>query len=85
MGAAVKTTTSAANIDLAKSLGADIVIDYKKDDFELTLKDYDAVLNSQDAKTLEKSFHILKPVENLFLFLVRLMLTLQKKLAYPGL
>jgi NADPH:quinone reductase-like Zn-dependent oxidoreductase len=61
LGATVATTTSATNIDLVKSLGADIVIDYKKDDFEPTLKDYDVVLNSQDAKTLEKSLRILKP------------------------
>ncbi len=55
------TTTSAANIDLVKSLGADIIIDYRKDDFETILSDYDMVLNSQDAKTLEKSLRILKP------------------------
>lgn len=61
LGATVATTTSAANIDLVKNLGADIVIDYKKDDFENILKDYDVVLNSQDAKTLEKSLRILKP------------------------
>ncbi len=61
LGATVATTTSAANIDLVKSLGADIVIDYKKEDFETVLKDYDVVLNSQDAKTLEKSLRILKP------------------------
>ena len=61
LGAVVATTTSAANIDLVKSLGADIVIDYRKDDFETILKDYDVVLNSQDAKTLEKSLRILKP------------------------
>lgn len=61
LGATVATTTSASNIDLVKSLGADIVIDYKKDDFETILKDYDVVLNSQDAKTLEKSLRILKP------------------------
>ncbi len=59
-GATVATTTSSANIDLVKSLGADIVIDYKKDDFETILKDYDVVLNSQDTKTLEKSLSILK-------------------------
>jgi len=61
LGATVATTTSAANIDLVKSLGADIVIDYKKDDFETILKDYDVVLNSQDVKTLEKSLRIVKP------------------------
>jgi len=61
LAATVATTTSAANIDLVKSLGADIIIDYKKDDFETILKDYDVVLNSQDAKTLEKSLRILKP------------------------
>ena len=61
LGATVATTTSAANTDLVKSLGADIIIDYRKDDFENILKDYDVVLNSQDTKTLEKSLRILKP------------------------
>ena len=61
LGATVATTTSSSNFDLVKSLGADIVIDYKKDDFETILKDYDVVLNSQDTKTLEKSLRILKP------------------------
>ena len=61
IGATVATTTSAANIDLVKSLGADVVIDYKKDDFEKILSGYDVVLNSQDAKTLEKSLGVLKP------------------------
>jgi NADPH:quinone reductase-like Zn-dependent oxidoreductase len=61
LGATVATTTSTANIELVKRLGADIVIDYKKDDFEQKLSDYDVVLNSQDAKTLEKSLRVLKP------------------------
>jgi len=61
LGATVATTTSAANIDFVQSLGADIVIDYRKDDFEMILKDYDVVLNSQDTKTLEKSLRVLKP------------------------
>ena len=61
LGATVATTTSAANFDLVKSLGADVVIDYRKDDFESILKDYDVVLNSQDKKSLEKSLQILKP------------------------
>jgi len=61
LGAFVATTTSAANSDLVKSLGADVVIDYKTQDFETILSDYDFVLNSQDGKTLEKSLNILKP------------------------
>lgn len=60
LGATVATTTSIENFDLVKSLGADVVIDYKTQDFESILKEYDLVLNSQDEKTLEKSLRILK-------------------------
>lgn len=60
LGAIIATTTSADNFELVKSLGADVVIDYRKEDFETALKDYDVVLNSQDEKTLEKSLRILK-------------------------
>lgn len=60
-GAFVATTTSTANVDWVKGLGADLVIDYKKDDFENILQDYDVVLNSQDSKTLAKSLSVLKP------------------------
>ncbi|MFZ1301281.1 MAG: NADP-dependent oxidoreductase [Candidatus Microsaccharimonas sp.] len=60
LGATVATTTGARNIDLVKQLGADIAIDYKTTDFEEVLEDYDLVLHSQDAKTLEKSLRILK-------------------------
>ena len=60
LGAFVATTTSSANRDLVKSLGADLIIDYKSQDFETILNDYDLVLNSLDSKTLEKSMKILK-------------------------
>jgi len=60
LGATVATTTSTANVDFVKNLGADVVIDYRKQDFEAILRDYDVVLNSQDGKTLEKSLRILK-------------------------
>jgi NADPH:quinone reductase-like Zn-dependent oxidoreductase len=60
LGASVATTTSEANIGLVKGLGADVVIDYKKDDFENVLRGYDIVLNSQDQKTLEKSLGVLQ-------------------------
>jgi NADPH:quinone reductase-like Zn-dependent oxidoreductase len=61
LGATVATTASAENAELVRSLGADIVVNYRKDDFENVLKGYDVVLNSQDAKTLEKSLRVLKP------------------------
>jgi NADPH:quinone reductase-like Zn-dependent oxidoreductase len=61
IGATVATTTSTDNVNLVKSLGADIVIDYKKDDFERVLSDYDLVLNSLDKATLTKSLRVLKP------------------------
>lgn len=61
LGAYVATTTSAANKDLVKGLGADLIIDYKTQDFETILKDYDLVLTSQDSKTLEKAIKIVKP------------------------
>ena len=60
-GATVATTTSTDNVDLVRSLGADIVIDYKKEDFADVLRDYDVVLNSLDKVTLVKSLRVLKP------------------------
>ncbi|CAH0355039.1 NADP-dependent oxidoreductase [Aquabacterium sp. CECT 9606] len=60
LGATVATTTSTANIDLVKSLGADVVVDYKTQAFEVVLRDLDVVLNSQDGKTLDKSLCVLK-------------------------
>lgn len=61
LGATVATTTSTANVAWVKSLGADIVVDYKNEDFENVLSGYDVVLNSQDSKTLAKSLNVLKP------------------------
>jgi NADPH:quinone reductase-like Zn-dependent oxidoreductase len=61
LGAIVATTTSTANLDLVKSLGADIAIDYKTTDFEKVLRDYDVVLNSLGTGTLNKSLQVLKP------------------------
>lgn len=60
LGATVATTTSAANADMVRDLGAQVVVDYRKDDFEKVLSDYDAVLNSQDRATLEKSLRVIR-------------------------
>src|SRR5256885_5743080 len=61
LGATVATTTSTANVDLVRSLGADVVVDYTKQDFEKVLCDCDVVLNSLGKDTLEKSLRVLKP------------------------
>lgn len=60
LGASVATTASAANVALVKGLGADVVVDYKNQDFEDVLRGYDLVLNSQDGQTLDKSLRVLK-------------------------
>jgi NADPH:quinone reductase-like Zn-dependent oxidoreductase len=60
LGAEVATTTSAANIDMVKSLGADVVIDYKTQDFEEALSDYDLVFDMMGGEIMEKSFKVLK-------------------------
>ncbi len=60
LGAFVATTTSTANVDFVKSLGADVVIDYKKQNFADELKDYDVVLNSLDKKTLLNSLKVMQ-------------------------
>jgi NADPH:quinone reductase-like Zn-dependent oxidoreductase len=61
LGATVATTASTANADWLKSLGADIVIDYKNQDFETILHDYDVVLDTQGGKILEKSLRVVRP------------------------
>jgi NADPH:quinone reductase-like Zn-dependent oxidoreductase len=61
LGAFVATSTSTPNVPWVKALGADVVIDYKQQDFSSVLQDYDVVLNSLGADELEKSLKILKP------------------------
>lgn len=61
LGASVATTTSTANVDWVKALGADVVIDYKQQDFTAVLRDYDVALNSLGTATLGQSMQILRP------------------------
>ncbi|MDY1241992.1 NADP-dependent oxidoreductase [Pseudomonas aeruginosa] len=61
LGAFVATTTSTSNVEWVKSLGADVVIDYKEQDFATELRSYDVVLNSLGSDELEKSLQVLKP------------------------
>ncbi|NWK68801.1 NADP-dependent oxidoreductase [Bacillus paramycoides] len=60
MGATVATTASEAGANLVKSLGADKIINYKTEQFEDILKNYDAVFDTLGGTTLEKSFDIIK-------------------------
>lgn len=60
-GAKVGTTTSTGNVPLVSGLGADEVIDYKKQQFEKVLRGYDVVLGTLRGDEIEKSIDILKP------------------------
>ena len=64
LGAKVGTTTSTGNVELVKSLGADEVVDYKQQEFEKVLRNYDVVLGTVKGDTIEKSLQILKPNSN---------------------
>ncbi|KAB2439384.1 NADP-dependent oxidoreductase [Bacillus luti] len=65
MGATVTTTASEAGENLVKSLGADVIINYKTEKFEEILKNYDAVFDTIGGATLEKSFNIIKSGGNI--------------------
>ncbi len=61
LGAKVGTTTSTGNVDLVQRLGADEVVDYKKQEFQDVLQDYDVVLGTIRGDVIEKSLQIIKP------------------------
>ncbi|SCC42834.1 NADP-dependent oxidoreductase [Bacillus mycoides] len=65
MGATVTTTASEAGANLVKSLGADEIINYKTENFEDILINYDAVFDTIGGTTLEKSFNIIKSGGNI--------------------
>ena len=60
LGAKVSVTASAANAEYVKSLGADLVIDYRSEDFTKLVAGYDFVLDSQGGENLFKSISVLK-------------------------
>jgi NADPH:quinone reductase-like Zn-dependent oxidoreductase len=61
LGATVATTTSAPNFDLVRGLGADVVIDYRTEDFETIVRDYDVAFDTLGGRTLMKSIRVLRP------------------------
>ncbi len=60
LGAYVATTVSTDDIEFAKSLGADEIIDYRSQKFEDILKDFDAVYDTVGGETTDRSFKVLK-------------------------
>jgi NADPH:quinone reductase-like Zn-dependent oxidoreductase len=61
LGAKVGTTTSTSNVGLVRRLGADEIVDYKKQEFENVLQGYDVVLGTVRGDVIEKSLNILNP------------------------
>jgi len=61
IGARVITTASAVNHAYVKSLGADQVIDYAKEDFTQVVKDVDAVFETVGGDVAMRSFSVVKP------------------------
>jgi NADPH:quinone reductase-like Zn-dependent oxidoreductase len=61
LGATVITTTSAVNVDYARSLGADHVIDYNETDFTNIVSDCDVVFDTVGGDVQARSYSVLKP------------------------
>lgn len=59
-GARVLTTVSTDKLEFARSLGADVVIDYKTQQFEELARDLDMVFDLVDGETRERSWQLLK-------------------------
>jgi NADPH:quinone reductase-like Zn-dependent oxidoreductase len=60
-GAEVTAVCSTANGDLVKSLGADVVIDYKKEDFTKTGQTYDIIFDTVGKSSFSRCKGALKP------------------------
>jgi NADPH:quinone reductase-like Zn-dependent oxidoreductase len=59
-GARVLTTVSTANVEFARGLGADVVIDYKTQRFEDHARDLDMVFDLIGGETQDRSWKLLK-------------------------
>jgi NADPH:quinone reductase-like Zn-dependent oxidoreductase len=60
LGATVATTASAASAELVRGLGADAVVDYRRERFEEVLPPQDVVLDSLGWDSIERSLGLLK-------------------------
>lgn len=60
LGAHVATTTSTKNIELVTSLGANLVVDYTRQDFTKVISDYDVVFETLGGDVEMRSFAVLR-------------------------
>jgi NADPH:quinone reductase-like Zn-dependent oxidoreductase len=60
LGAHVATTATGDDLPYVKSLGADVVIDYRTQRFEDLLSGYDAVFDTVGGDTYDRSFQVLR-------------------------
>lgn len=61
LGALVATSTSTANAEWVGQLGAEVVVDYKRQAFDALLQGYDLVLGTLRGDAIERSLSILQP------------------------
>ncbi|WP_051506860.1 NADP-dependent oxidoreductase [Saccharibacillus sacchari] len=59
-GATVIGTASADNLEFVKSIGADVVIDYRSEDFSQLVKEVDLVVDTVGGDTEQRSWGVLK-------------------------
>jgi NADPH:quinone reductase-like Zn-dependent oxidoreductase len=64
-GAEVTGVCSTRNIELVRSLGADHVVDYTKDDFTKSSEQYDLILDNVSNRSLSDLRSVLKPTGHL--------------------
>ncbi|MEI6737085.1 MAG: NADP-dependent oxidoreductase [Pseudomonadota bacterium] len=61
IGATIATTTSQRNVPLVKRLGADMVIDYTSQQFEVAMQEADFIFDTLGGETLLRSINAVKP------------------------